>query len=663
MEEIQTQESEGSDFLKFDKRVLLLSIKRKIIFILVVAFIATVVAGLYGKITIKPKWKSQCKLIRHSKNVSSKSDVPYLYQQLDFNTVLQSFKMRKNMEEVIDSLKLNTTPAKLSGSISVKKEGRSNLIKISATHKDRQTSAKIANKTAEIFMKNYIEILNSAVLKIYDYYLSQKGIYSNNLDEIKQQSEEFREKHKILSIEKETQNKYDNLKQMELELMSTEMNVTALGTKISDITERLKDMPDQVPLRTTVTTSNQKTLKMMRNQLSTLKEKYTDQNPKVIKLGNEIKTFEQELKKRGEEELIPDQITYGGSPLKESLTLEKAQYENELNSSVKKITEYKNKIAGIKQTLQYLSPLEREFFDIKNNESTTKDHLQKIENRLIEAKTAMDSNLSDFEIIETAVPPKYAEGTGIKVIAIGAGFLAFFGSLLFFAAREFLDFSIKSDFDIKQVLKIKMLGEIPNKDNVSESTFYSQFQIFLGQLNSMLPERKPVILGFGKDVPETGTSFIIEELIELLLSQNKKIIWIESIDESNEEIEKYIINDPLYQRKKSENVNVISDNLHKVYFLANENIFKKILEKEQLQTFFENFKSYDLIIWELFYVHYNLQLFSTIADATDLLTFVARFRHSNKTQLVNALEFLKENCKTPVAGVLNDIKKPYFKSK
>jgi capsular polysaccharide biosynthesis protein len=658
----QLEEQENS-FLKFDKRILFITLQKKLLMIFAAAMIATIIGGIYSKVAIKNKWQARSVMLRHQKNMSSQQEMPYLYQVMDYNTVLQSIKLRRNLQTVIDSLKLDTTPDKFYHQIEVKRGGKANLINILAMHENRDTAVKIANLIAETFIENYVSILNSSTQKIYNFYIDEKASIKEKLKINDQLLEEFRSKHHILSLEQETQYKYENLGMLEMELMNNQLNVAALQTKIADIIQRMSEMPDKVALETLVSLSQEKQLNDMKNELSLMMEKYTEKNPKVQKLKDEIKTMEGSLPNT--DEIIPDLITYGESELKKSLQLEKAQYEIELLSTLKKIDEYQARINSTKQELKELSPLEREYFDITNGKTTLLNQLDKVENRLVDLKIAIDSNVSDFEIIEKAVPPRYPEASGRKLVTLVFGFLTFAGLLVYFVAREFLDFSVKSEVDFKDIFKIKLLSEIPNKDSVLKPVFYSQIQILLGQLSSNLPQKKPLIVTVGSDVPETGSSFIIQEISEMLISQNKRILWIESLQEKDEEIDTYIINTTLYNKKEIPNIqfNKISEQLHKAYFLADDLTFKIILSPDQLKAFLDQLGEYDYIFWELFDVHFNLQLFTTIVSNADVLTFVTRFRQSNRTNLHNAIEFLKENTKVPIFGILNDVPTPYFRVK
>jgi len=58
-----------------------------------------------------------------------------------------------------------------------------------------------------------------------------------------------------------------------------------------------------------------------------------------------------------------------------------------------------------------------------------------------------------------------------------------------------------------------------------------------------------------------------------------------------------------------------------------------------------------------------MQLFSSIASATDLLVLVAGFMDSNRDQMIKDIEFLKDDTDIPITGILNNITKTYFNMK
>ena len=661
MDNINNQTS-TNDYLKFDKRVLLLSLSRKAVKIIVASIIATIVGFIFAKLLVTDTWSAQAVLIRHTKNLSSNTSVPYLYSEMDFSTILQSIKTRKNLQTLIDSLHLKDTPESIYGAIKVTRGRRSNLINIRTKHKDRDKAVEIANVISEVFISSYIEIINSATNKIYHYYQDQIVLYEKKMASKELEMAKFQEEKQVLSLEKEVQNNYDNLRVLELDMMNTQLHLSELNTKIIDIGERIQDLPQKVELTSTITTTYQSQLKGLNAQMSMLKKKYTDKNPKIMKLQDEIDALVKLIANEKDSEKTPDSMTYGTNSIWQSLVLERTRYENETVAITKKVQEYESKIASIKNRLKVLSPIEREYYDISSRKKNLAEMLDKVNERASEAKIAMESNLSDFEILEKAVASEYPEASGRKVIALVMGFMVFLLLSIYYTLKELLDFTVKSKYDIEEVLQIKCLEEIPNIEKVQKPVFYSKLQILYGQLFDYLPTNETALVTVGKDRFSCGATFIIQELVNLALSQNKKILWIESVSETNEEISRFQINNLLYKKsEEKQEYYQLTDHFHIGYFISDEHTFTKVLSQQRVEEIFKKQSEYDVVFWELFNVDFNLQLFKTIASASDLLAFVARFRHSDRMKLARSVRFLKQNSKVPIVGILNNSVKPYFK--
>src|SRR6056297_1188227 len=100
MEEEFPQIEEQNDLLNFDKRSFLLALKQKIPAMLLIPFIVVVVAGAILKFAVSNEWRVKSVLLYQEKNVDKESQVPYLYQNFNFETILQSIAVRRNLEQV-----------------------------------------------------------------------------------------------------------------------------------------------------------------------------------------------------------------------------------------------------------------------------------------------------------------------------------------------------------------------------------------------------------------------------------------------------------------------------------------------------------------------------------------------------------------------------------
>ena len=167
---IESQDA-GSTALKFDRSILSIVYKKRLKYLVVFTLLGMILAGVWAKVRIVPTWKGNCFVIRAPKNMSTPSEMPYLYQSFDLNTVLETVRTRAVLDEVINKLRLKTSPEELFKAIEVQRGNRSNVLKFSVTWRDREMAAQIANASADAFIKNNTKLQNSATLKIYNYYI------------------------------------------------------------------------------------------------------------------------------------------------------------------------------------------------------------------------------------------------------------------------------------------------------------------------------------------------------------------------------------------------------------------------------------------------------------------------------------------------------------
>ncbi|NOR44791.1 MAG: hypothetical protein GQ534_04325 [Candidatus Delongbacteria bacterium] len=657
-DELNIDEGNKSATFKIDIRTLLLTVKKKILFIIIFPFFTLIIAGLIANFTLTTKWKVSTSIIAHDKNIS-KIDLPYMYQQLDFKTVVPTIVMRQNLKEINKRLNLGLSPNELIKLISISKN-KTKIIKIFSTHENVETAVKIANTTAEVFIDYYSNLMNSSGYKILEYYKEKKTTIKNEISKYKKKSSDFFKKNEIISIENELAMKFEQLNSFELELYQNKMSVNGIQTRIFDMSNKISELEPEIQLKYDTNTNYTKDISVLEEELATLKEKYTDKNPKVLKVKDKIAKLKASDKKDAKP--VPDRITYGKNPFREILIIDKSKAESVLKAVNNRIGELGILIDKIRLSLNNISKIENEYYEIKRMLDLNNQLLSDIENKINKTRMALDSNVNDFEIIERAYKPQYAESSGKKIFAILGGFLGFIMALFLVVAKELLDFTIKSEFDIKEMLNIKFLGKFPNKKEANKSLFYSALQIFMGDLLQIANSTAKPIIALAGDQGGIGKSFIIENAITMLKSKKKKILYIDTSKKILPEQKEFLINDLIYEMV-DRNISVEKhEGYDKLYFKIDDKAFTTIVEGEHLMYLKKKIEEYDYVFWELFDLEYNPQLFLTIVSSLDLLLFVGRFRISKREIYKNIISFLEEKNIVHLAGVLNYVDKYYYKA-
>ena len=639
-------------------------LKYKSIVILLVS-ILFMIAGLFlAQNIIKPQYKATAKLIRYDKKISMPRDVPYKFQNFNYDTALQTIRTRKNLKEVIQRLNLDTTIEKLYSAFEIKRGRNSDIIEIRYTNHDVNFAVKGANILSGIFLKNFHQVQNAATKEIYKYYEDQRVLIQKDINTALQKKDTFIKKHQVLSIQIQKDYKYKQLNEIELSLVSTKVIQKEFLTKVTEINNSLKKIPKEIQLKYSVRSANRKSLENKKKELRKLKQRYTLFNPKVKKIIDEITIMEKALSNKKNKKSIPDETTYGNNPIVTALKIEASKSKIGIVSSKTKIKQLNLQKELIKENIKTLNILEKRFNIIQNELTQHSNLMNKIVNRLSEVKMALESSLEDFKFLEKATAPKYAQPNYKKAIVIMFGFLGFSISIALIILIEFFNHKIKETFDLEKRFGIDVLGtllddkEDLNLMNKYTSSFFDNF------VDNCKDSQGPNIVLFGSDKPETGKTHIIEKLIHFLSHQNKKILYIQTIPESKEEVQKAILNDALYNHKdiNFSLCNKINTNTHKAYLLINEKNEYVLADIKSIESFFNTLKQskYDYIFIETSNSMSNPYLFASLAHFCSFVCLVCKYQYSNRKNLQELIRVLQKKQIENIKGVLNVIHKKYI---
>ncbi|MEA2011510.1 MAG: hypothetical protein U9O87_00260 [Verrucomicrobiota bacterium] len=646
------------DLLKFDKKIFIFSLLKRIPIVLISGIFFFVIAAFLAKKFSTQKWKGVTILYKTSRNSRLKSTLPFLYRNTNIKNIIKTIKTKENLLKVIKKLKLDMTVGDLSEEIELEFDKKTDNITLLIVTENKKPY-KIVNSLAEVFINSYLDTRKDSAQQIWDDYIKNRTKITQEIKILKEETRNFLLKNNVSSINTEIEVKYKQLNELELQLLFKKMKLTALNSKIEDLKKTTKGMKDKVPLSFLVTKKKAIRLEGLKEEFDRLKQKFTTENPKLLKIKDEIiqlqKKIDSEPKLGENTPPIPNQMTYGGNSTKSALELSQIEIKMEVNSLIKNMKELKESIFTIKEKVKLLSKLQEPYSKLKKRINLKESQVDTIDTVIAEAKIVMATKLSDFKILSKAIPPKFPEPTKTKLLAVAGAFFGFASSFVIVVLFLLTDLTVKSKYSIVDILKIPLIGNLPNKDEVDSSVFYPAIQILFNNIASSDDQKSPAIIGVSSDKPDTGKSFVIENACRFLEDKQKKILVIDSLKDAPEDIKDFIINDSLYSNGKivHEKFNILNENIHKAYFVLNEKTFLSSLNKKEIKSWLNTLNKYDYIFWELFNYSQNKQLFTDIMLNMSLKIVVARFRQTNKMNLFKLLNFMKRNEITDINAVLN----------
>jgi uncharacterized protein involved in exopolysaccharide biosynthesis len=580
--------------------------------------------------------------------------LPYLYTSLGTKTLLEIIKLNHNLQFVKDSLDLDISVEELYDRISIKKEKRSDVIHIITRYPDRQISCDISNVLADYFINNFTKIQNSSSKKTKEYYAKQHKNISDSIRVYELISKEFYSSRNIMSLESEASIVFEQIRILEDKKTSNEVLIKGLQAQLNAINNHIDTTPQKVVISKTLITTTAK-LNSLKRELSILQEKYTEKHPKIINLKKEIALYESNT--------IPNDLetntTIGNNKLAVSLKIELTKINSKIESSKILEHEYKKQIKRVKKRFFELKKIERDFYTIKQRLSSLRDILKTIKSRELELQLAMETNNSDFRVLEYATPAVHPLKSKIRIIVI----TTFLGLCVFIfliqILRDILKFKIYSSFGFTYQLDVPISGIVPHKEDVTKNDFYQKIYFLYEQLFSAKNETNKFFFIITSNTNNCGKSYLIEKIISILKNQKKTCVHIQTVYEEEDAKQKKLINPYLksaHSLFSNESKDLRLDPQEtEFHYLYDEEAMKNIISGRNVKSLIDKIDQ-DVIFWEIGDLSENVHVIANLAKNCSKIVILAEYGKSNLFSLNQSIQYIQKGNTTEISGILNNVR-------
>lgn len=250
-----------------------------------------------------------------------------------------------------------------------------------------------------------------------------------------------------------------------------------------------------------------------------LKQEYREKHPKVMDANSKI------------------------ASLKRSLDIEKSKaidnLREELSTVDARLETIKNAISDIKGRLTEMSPKISEYNKYLNEELTTVELIENINQRIIEKTLSADMKRPGVEILARAEIPISADQKKMVVVLAGFGIGCLVIGVLIFL-KDQLDTSLHSPDDVDNIVGKPCLGIIPHvkvqKDTFQplfkkrryEILFKDSLSFIRTNINFVLSDTEERVLLFTSSITSEGKSFFVYQLAQSFASQGKKTLLLDA---------------------------------------------------------------------------------------------------------------------------------------
>ncbi|MFO7881828.1 MAG: polysaccharide biosynthesis tyrosine autokinase [Kosmotogaceae bacterium] len=570
-------EENSQDYRELTLEDILRMFRKRWKIFLAVVIVVVVITGIYllvttpiyeASVTVKVESSSKSSL-----NTIFMDSVSGGYSSQNISTEIELIKSRSNLEKVVEELNLvdrmieqqrinemlqqgssmedirSSLVKSLSNIITVSPVKDTTIVRISVQHKNPPLAKDIANTLAVVYNEKLAELAKRDVSMRKGFIESQIPNLEEDLKEATNELRAYKEETGIYVLQEQARwilemlSQYDgqyNSLQVQLEetLAEKESYEKLLDEFDSPEAERLK----QKWVKTSETLSRNPILSQLKSklvdlkiELASLRQQYSESDPKVIAKKTEIAETENLIKEQTEEFILTGESQTLNPVYQEILT--------GIISSESKVHVFEARIAAVNELrkeyegqLSKLPKIEQRLLELERKITVKENLYTLLLEKLEEAKIEEAAVVGNAAVVDSAIIPQSPVKPNKKLsLAIG-GVLGIFLGMLAVFLMEYLDKTLKTEEEIERYGRKNVIGRVPliPEEELGNELFVKNkpvspqseaIKLTASNIEFMMHDDK--VLGVTSVTPKEGKTFISVNLAYAFASKGKKVLILD----------------------------------------------------------------------------------------------------------------------------------------
>ena len=634
----------------------------------ILPFLFATVTFFIRSMTTSNVYVANCGLIRQEITDTKSGILPPGYVNVQRSIIMNLFKSRAVLEETIKRLSLPYTAEQLYNNIAIKAEKKSDYYFVSASSKDPTIAAALANTLSDVFIEEYKKLIRRNLEDLNDSYVPTQNELEKQLADQDERLKKLSAENNLTTIENDIAFNNQRLLHVEDQLTRGASKLDSSKQALNELQGELANTPEEVVTHREKSTVAEDELRRAESVLKSYEQQYAKSNPLLIQQREIVKKMRADLEKAQEEEEsgeneINRKVIVSRNPTYTQIQVAIASKKAEITSLTNDIR-LNNEIAvQLRARRELLALLHPSIRQLESDIQQTKNHINNTKMQIVTIHNFLDRSFSDISIQELAKAPKAPLGRKRGVWAVIGFILGTFVSLVIILGCEFFNLSVRSNVDIEQALKLKMLGMIPVLEPSYRANYYSALQTIISngeEFFSKASPGNPILVVFAPNRKADLDEKVLEEFCETLkIRLGYKYVRVSSVTEEEFSTKQtpLLINDYLYQ---------FTDDApkpgkdHIIYFKIDDLSFISPLAGDQIQRIKSAYKNVSLIVWDLFDFELHRQLFAEIARNADLTVIPMKYAQTSKLSIYRILQFLKSFHVRNIVGFLYNVNNKHY---
>jgi succinoglycan biosynthesis transport protein ExoP len=396
------------------------------------------------------------------------------------------------VQHVIDDLDLKTTVVKLQAAVRVKPVTNTNIISLQVTWSDPDTSAKIANDFATVFVAREAQLVSGQATGALDFLAKQIPQAQQNLQRSEAQVSKYETAHNIADLPTQTTSVVNSATNIEAKINSTQLDKEQADAQVNSLSTQLAGMKSttgggssvaQNPVLLQLNTQ----LAQLQGQLSTAQAQYTDSHPTVIGLKQQVAEVKRQI--AATPPTIIATTSTIANPVYQTLSQQLAAARAMSASDAAQLTVLARQRKDINPELAKLPAQTARLAELKRAAKLDEDVYNALQQKYNDATVSRATGISDVTVTAPASAALAVKSPRMVINLLVAALVGLLLGLGIVFLVEWFDGRIRDERDVENDLQLPVLASIPMLPsgdgaaaiavNVRNAALESYFQLVL----------------------------------------------------------------------------------------------------------------------------------------------------------------------------------------
>jgi succinoglycan biosynthesis transport protein ExoP len=366
--------------------------------------------------------------------------------------------------EVVSRLGLNISPSQLASHVTIKPVTGTSIIAVGVKWSDPQTSAKIANTYANVFVDRERSLIAHQADSAIGFLQTQLPIAEQRLRTAQSALADYQTRNGIADLSQQTQAQLAQVAALDAKGSQADLDGRQAQAQLQSVVSQLASVSPTVEgahnvNANPVTSALDGQIANVRAQLDAARKQYTDEHPTVIALKGQLASLEKEAGRQSA--TVEAGTTRVPNPVYQNLQQQAATLRAQISADASQASTARSQRAAMDPIVRALPGRSQRIGALTREAKAAEDVYNTLEKKYDDAMLSRTTALSDVTITQSAdadnasVEPNYFLNIAVAIIA---------GALLALGAAfvlEFFDDRFRTEEDVKERLGIPVLASIP----------------------------------------------------------------------------------------------------------------------------------------------------------------------------------------------------------